>query len=206
MLDDIAIIADQYNPDLRHAIVYEYNHKGKHIIPHYRSHEGMRQFTRMEMKKINRYLKRHKLIMRFGDVIRANYRCITNLHTVPKTSCNLYVYDGQRVQKYGCCNVKQIFQVWRPHPSTGIFMNSWYWIRIFPHQHVFVNISNLPSPTIHMKTRYSFNVNGKKLCLHICYGNLKFIISGSSLIRCELTSDPNNLLFIRTQRHYHYRY
>lgn len=204
MLDDIATIANQYNPDLRRATVWEYNHEGKHMIPDSPFYEGIRQFTKMEMKRIGRYIKRLKIIMRLGDVIRANYRCITDLKTVPKTSCNLYVYDGQRVQKYGCCNVKKIFQVWRPHPTTGIFMEAIYWKHVLKRQHVFVDLNKLSNLIIN-KHDVTGKVAGRTLQIGMCLPiwNMSSLIAGcGKYMRCELTTNPNILWFEWTRRSY----
>lgn len=203
MLDDIATIANQYNPDLRRATVWEYNHEGKHIIPDDPFYEGIRQFTKMEMKRIGRYIKRLKIVIRFGDVIRANYRCITDLKTVPKTSCNLYVYDGQRVQKYGCCNVKEIFQVWRPHPTTGIFMEATYWKHVLKRQHVFVKIDKSAITRID-KFMANIRMAGRILTITnpSSFYDMKFLIAGSgSLMRCEII-DKFQLEFVATRRSY----
>ncbi len=201
MLPDIEAIANHYNPNLHRAVVIEYKHSGTTYVPHYSFNET-RKFTKMEMKKINKWIRARHISLKLGDVIRSNYTCLINSKVSPKTACTLYVHDGIRLQKYCCCNVKQIFQVWQLHPTTGVFISSHYWSHVIPWQHVFVNTTKLPRPFI-VEERASWIIrNRQELKIYTNYGNIKFHISGLRLVRCKITTDKNRLLFMRTYRSY----
>lgn len=119
MLPDIENLAKKYynNYDNHHAKVFYVSEK---YAPNHKTRQRLiKQVMYLTLTKL---IKRGVIPARFGDVV------IIKGYNICKYG---FIYDGRDLRNYDAYRKTNQFNVWRIHPSTGVFINSHYWSHIF---------------------------------------------------------------------------